>query len=192
MKRNPGQITGLASPFLESMRIDKITRYVKGGDILDFGCGNGKFSELISFDTYSGVDVNSKVIEYAKKRYSGIQNVSFYSITEFESQSKQYDCIILTAVIEHLKEPLNLLKILKNKLRGNGKIIITSPTHLGNGVLRYGAKLGLFSSSAFEEHIHIFSKQDFLTIAQELNLKICTYETFEFGLNQLVVLSNAQ
>jgi 2-polyprenyl-3-methyl-5-hydroxy-6-metoxy-1,4-benzoquinol methylase len=191
MKTNPGQITGLASPFLESVRIKKISKYVEGGDVLDFGCGNGKFSELLPFDTYTGVDLNSSVIDYAKEKYSAVKNAKFYSVAEFESQNKQYDCIILSAVIEHSKEPLTLLKFLKNKLRSNGKIIITSPTHLGNGLLKYGAKIGLFSSSAFEEHIHIFSRQDFITIAQELNLKIFTYEKFEFGLNQLVVFLNA-
>lgn len=60
--KNDGQITGFASPFLESKRMKKITNIVKGGDILDYGCGYGKFCEVISFKTYTGVDSDKSVV----------------------------------------------------------------------------------------------------------------------------------
>jgi SAM-dependent methyltransferase len=188
-KKNYGQITGFASPFLESIRIKKITSVVKGGDILDYGCGYGKFCEVISFKTYTGVDADNSIISDAKERYSDVKNVTFYSIDEFGARLEQYDVIILSAVIEHVKDPLLILKLLKDHLRCQGKIVITTPTHFGNYLLDLGSKVGIFSRQAFEEHNQILSKKNFEEIAKILNFKVSNYSTFEYGLNQMVVLS---
>ena len=188
-KKNCGQITGFASPFLESIRMKKITSIVKGGDILDYGCGNGKFCEVIPFKTYTGVDSDNSVISDAKERYSGLKNVNFYSLDEFGPHLEQYDFIILSAVLEHFRDPMVILKILKDRLRCHGKIIITTPTHFGNCILNFGSKVGIFSRRAFEEHDQILSKKDFDEITKSLDLNVVHYSTFELGLNQLVVLS---
>jgi SAM-dependent methyltransferase len=188
-KKNHGQITGYASPFLESIRIKKITSLVKGGDILDYGCGYGKFCEVIPFKTYTGVDTDNSIISDAKERYSYLKNVTFYSFDEFVPHLEQYDFIILSAVLEHVKDPILLLKILKDRLRCHGKIIITTPTYFGNCILDFGSKTGIFSRQAFEEHNQILSKRNFEEIAKILDFKVSKYSTFECGLNQLVVLS---
>lgn len=188
-KKNYGQITGFASPFLETIRMKKITKMVKGGDILDYGCGYGTFCEVLPFKTYTGVDSDNSVISDAKERYSGLKNVNFYSIDEFGLLLEQYDFIILSAVLEHFKDPMLILKILKDRLRYHGKIIITTPTHFGNCILNFGSKVGIFSRRAFEEHNRILSKKDFDEIAKNLDLDVNKYSTFEWGLNQLVVLS---
>ena len=190
MKKNHGQLTGIVSPLLTSIRMKKIFKIVKGGDILDYGCDYGKLLEKLSFETYTGVDLDPTVIAYAKERNYGLKNVNFYTIEEFESIQVQYDYIILLAVIEHFKDPITILKILKNRLKYQGKIVITTPTHLGNNFLTYGSKVGIVSRSAFEEHNRIFSKNDFIDIAKILELNLIEYSTFECGMNQLVVLSH--
>ena len=191
MKKNHGQISGFASPLLESIRIKKITDNVNGGDILDYGCGCGIFCEKLPFKTYTGVDSDPSVILYAKERYSGVKNITFISTHEFDCTIGRYDHIILSAVVEHFRDPMPVLKRLKERLRGNGSIIITTPTHFGNSMLRVGSKLGIFSRKAFEEHNQILSLEEFDRIAQHLGLKIDKYSLFELGTNQLVVLSIA-
>jgi len=190
VKKNYGQITGFASPFLESKRMKKITSIVKGGDILDYGCGNGKLSEMLQYNSYTGVDLDYAIVCQAKIRYSGLKNVNFYTNEEFNFNLELYDYIILSAVIEHIEDPTKILIILKNRLRNRGKIVITTPTHVGNKLLEYGSKLGIFSSSAFKEHNHIFSRKDFIIFSKKLNLTLDIYETFECGFNQLTVFLN--
>jgi 2-polyprenyl-3-methyl-5-hydroxy-6-metoxy-1,4-benzoquinol methylase len=189
MKKISGQITGLLSPFLATIRMKKIARIVKGGEILDFGCGNGKLSEILTFTTYNGVDINTEVIENAKIKNMGVNNVNFFSINEFDSLQKKYDYIILSAVLEHFQDPISQLGKLIKMLNFQGKLIITTPTRIGNEFLRFGSIFGFFSRSAFEEHNQIFSKNDFVKIAQILDLNIDHYSAFECGLNQLVVFT---
>ena len=184
-----GQITGFVSPFLESYRMNVIKKYVTGGKILDFGCGTGKFVELLSFDQYIGVDINFDNIHAAKAHYSKEKNVVFVSNEEFSQIETKFDCIILSAVIEHFDNPHQNLKDLAVRLNDHGKIIITTPTGLGNKILSLGSKIKVFSKEAFEEHNYIFSKKDFVELSKILNLDLKVYRSFEFGLNQLIVLS---
>jgi 2-polyprenyl-3-methyl-5-hydroxy-6-metoxy-1,4-benzoquinol methylase len=184
-----GQITGLASPFLESRRMNIIKKYVTGGNILDFGCGTGKLAGLLSFDEYMGVDIDLDSINAAKAHYSKKENIVFISIEEYSQIERKFDFIILSAVIEHFDNPHQNLKELSNRLNAQGKMIITTPTGWGNKILSLGSKLKIFSKKGFEEHNYIFSKTDFVELANFLNLNLREYRTFEYGLNQLVILS---
>ncbi|OPX65123.1 MULTISPECIES: flippase-like domain-containing protein [unclassified Methanoregula] len=188
-ERRNGQITGLLSPYLEKRRIFQIRNAITGGRILDYGCGNGKLVSHIPFSRYTGTDKDFSAILNARKIHFS-ENVSFCSLEEFKGNHEQYDIIILSAVIEHFQDPFETLGELVTRLDNPGKIVITTPTPLGNAVLRIGSFIGIFSSSAFKEHNMIFHKQDIFRLAQNLHLSVVGYETFEFGLNQLAVLSN--
>jgi 2-polyprenyl-3-methyl-5-hydroxy-6-metoxy-1,4-benzoquinol methylase len=184
-----GQITGLASPFLESFRMNAIREHVAGGKILDFGCGTGKFSGILHYDQYVGVDIDPDCITMARSDHATKRNVIFISNNEFSHIDTRFDYIILSAVIEHFEDPKENMIQLSEKLDRKGKIIITTPTRLGNKILSFGSKFRIFSREGFEEHKYIFTKDDFLSLAIFLNLDLSVYRTFEFGLNQLVILS---
>jgi len=189
MKETHGQLTGIASPLLTDIRMKKVARIVRGGDVLDYGCDWGRLREMLQYRTYTGVDLDPEVIAYAKEQNSGLKNVFFYTVEEFESHRMQFDYILLLAVIEHFDNPEEILSELKKRLKFKGKIIITTPTHFGNTLLTIGSKVGIVSRMAFEEHNRIFSREDFTLLARKLGLNIIVYSRFEFGLNQLVVLS---
>ena len=54
---------------------------------------------------------------------------------------------------------------------------------------RTGARLGLFSKVAADDHIVIYNKKRFQILASDFGLSIERYERFQFGCNQLVILS---
>lgn len=183
-----GQITGLASPLLKYWRIKIIKKYLTGGKILDYGCDNGRLADLVNFNDYIGVDINSDTIDEARIHYQMINNVSFFTIDEFlKINKKKFNFIILSAVIEHLDNPFVIISYLKGNLEENGRIIITTPSHIGNYLLSIGSKVKVFSSDAFQEHKHILSRNDFERIALENNFILEVYQTFEFGMNQLAI-----
>ncbi len=188
-QRKTGQMTGLLSPYLERFRVTVISNIIKGNSVLDYGCGRGSLASSLIFTKYTGTDLDPSVVCEARREYSSVKNVSFCTTDEFEKIQESYDTIVLSAVIEHFPDPVQTLENLVPLLENQGKIIITTPTPLGNTLLKFGSMLGIFSRSAFEEHNRIFTKKDFLELAEKLNLRLTGYDTFEFGLNQVVILS---
>ena len=189
-ERSRGQITGVLSPLLEKWRMNRIKKYLAGYKILDFGCGYGKMASVLIEEEYTGIDRDKEIIEFAKVNNAERRNAKFYSLDEFENKNYTFDTVVLSAVIEHLDYPVQTLMELKKHLNDGGRVIITTPSQKANEILTIGSKFKLFSKEALEEHKDLLSKSDFLGISKEIGLKLEHYETFEFGLNQLVVYKN--
>lgn len=97
--------------------------YIRNKRWLDFGCGLGGMLDEIGSEAAfaSGLEPNEirqKII--IQKGYH-----VFGDINEIEDQS--LDVITLFHVLEHLLEPVKILKLLKQKLKKDGFIIIEVP-----------------------------------------------------------------
>ncbi|MBO9151726.1 SAM-dependent methyltransferase [Chitinophaga sp. GCM10012297] len=105
-------------------------------DILDFGCGMGGLTLWLAANTganVDGVDLDPNHIGIAKElqRRHNVSNVDF-SVRNIIAQpvDKQYDYIILSDVIEHLKPewiPGILDTLIHRNLKNNGVIFISYP-----------------------------------------------------------------
>ena len=174
---------GILSPFLAKKRMSKVLPFLNGS-VLDYGCGVGNLAEVVDKD-YVGFDIDNASLTIARKRYP---NKKF--ISELHSEQK-YDTIIMLAVIEHLDNPLDELKILiKNHTNRDFRIVITTPNKYFDKIHHFGARLKLFSSHASDEHNIMFAKNDLFQLAKDLELKILHYEKFLFFANQILVIKN--
>ena len=162
----------------------------EGKKILELGCGSAPLIKTLRKNqTYTGIDLNKKLIRTLKKKYP---KHKFYAYNLEKDQVKlkeKYDCILLIAFIEHMKNPDNLLKQVRKKLQNNGKIVLTTPTKIGDFLHTLGAYAGLTSMSAVQDHEKIYNKKDFIELCKRNKLKLIHYKRFEFGLNQIIVLS---
>lgn len=101
--------------------------------VLDIGCSNG-FKTKMLFDKYEniikidGIDVDEKAIDEAKKDFLNNTKYRFElkSIDDLELNDK-YDIINLSYVLQHLENPKEVLKKLRNMLTDRGVIIIKVP-----------------------------------------------------------------
>jgi len=102
--------------------LNKFDKYISLDDIiLDFGCGGGYLLNNIKCKKKYGIEINPHAMKQAKK--FGI-NV-FNDIDQIDDES--IDIIISNSALEHVPQPLDIIKLLKNKLKKNGKIIFTVP-----------------------------------------------------------------
>ena len=104
-----------------------IERYHKPGDMLDFGSGNGILAKVGQDRGWvvEGYDVDCE----STQRISKQMNVPIYC-GEFISEpwkKEKYDLITMHQVIEHLKDPIELLNKLTGKLKDDGVIFIAAP-----------------------------------------------------------------
>ncbi len=98
--------------------------------ILDYGCNTGYFLNLIKnryptkrFELY-GADINKYAIKYARKRYSGFR---FFNTKGDFLYKHKFDVIILSHVLEHIKDRENFIRKLKKLMKKNGLLIIAIP-----------------------------------------------------------------
>ncbi|MFH1827802.1 MAG: class I SAM-dependent methyltransferase [Nanoarchaeota archaeon] len=180
-------MTGVLSPLLQIWRFKKVFPWIKKS-VLEIGCSNG---ELLNFlpksIKYTGIDTNEDFVKKAKELHPE-QNFLCFTINEKkEIPVEKFHSIVLLALIEHLEDPLIVLIKLKKHLYPNGKIIITTPSPTSHYILTIGAKLGLFSKEALEEHHNYYTKRDLFNLFNTANFKILHYKQFQFGLNQVII-----
>ncbi len=103
----------------------------KGGKVLDVGCGVGLMLDSLAKNIPSlaseGVEFSSfaasKAIEKGHKIYVG-------DITEIEElQPETFDAIIILYVLEHVPDPIAVLKKCHTLLKKNGKIFVAVPNY---------------------------------------------------------------
>ncbi len=106
---------------------------LKPKNVADVGCGDGKIlcelSKILKKSVLDGYDLSNKAILFAKAFSNEIKNLNFYC-EDFKESKIQYDVIICMEVLEHIpdKEIMSFVKILSNKLKNNGKLIISVPS----------------------------------------------------------------
>lgn len=102
--------------------IHKFLKYINpGDDVLEFGCGTGYYLERLNVEKKIGIEVNPVAIEHARGLGLDIRT----SLDEVEDNS--IDVIYSHHVLEHVPNPLETLKTLKQKLKNNGKMIFVMP-----------------------------------------------------------------
>src|SRR5438034_3506572 len=98
---------------------------------LDVGCWNGNLGKALTEQKkciVDGVDSQPDMLQLAKKNgYRRTFLVNFNNDTYDVKRLEKYDVIVCADVLEHLLDPVAVLKELKKHLRKNGRIIISLP-----------------------------------------------------------------
>ena len=179
-------MTAILSSFLQQQRLKAALPHING-TVLDLGCGFGEITELVPESNYVGVDGHPKIVEWLKVNHPGYEFHHYDLDHDQLSLPKQFDTIIMLAVIEHLKYPDNILSQIPNLLNDSGIFIMTTPTPIGNTLHQIGASVGLFSKLAAEDHEIIFTRQIMEPYLSRNGLLIKNYRQFLLGSNQIFI-----
>jgi len=101
---------------------------------LEVGAGHGLFlseaKKVFNPDTeYDVVDISPTSIEIAKK-FTGEEGINFILSDIFKYEpNRLYDFITIGEVLEHLEDPLALLKKLRDMLSDDGVLFLTVPAN---------------------------------------------------------------
>lgn len=104
--------------------------------VLDIGCGNGSQLGIpLATDLrlkITGIDPDEASIEHARRLSGSRANLTFMSTAVDElSTDERFDVIILSEVLEHLRDPLTMLQAARRLLSPQGVMIITVPNGYG-------------------------------------------------------------
>ena len=162
---------------LSKKRVDIVNKFAKKGKALDIGCAYGPFLYAMK-DQYScyGIDISEDAVEYVKKEL-GIKAIAGdFSLPDFtfdfsgEKDSLKFDIITMWYVIEHFKNPKEVIEKVKKLINKSGIFAFSTPNLSGiSGI--YNKNKFLESSPSDHYTIwnissakHILSKFDFKVV----------------------------
>ena len=132
----------------------------KCGNVLELGASRGHFSKRLVelFDDITCVEASSEAIEEAKQKVPS--NVKFINaLFEDVKLDKKYDNIVLTHVLEHLDDPVKVLKRINDEwLSEDGRFFLVTPNAMAPS-RQIAVKMGLITHNsavtpAEKEHGH--------------------------------------
>jgi len=146
--------------------------------VLDIGCGNGALSYDLSKKAKEvvGIDINRQDIETAKKKYSAL-NIKYIvgDATEYNFNGK-FDVIVLSSVLEHLKNRTEFLNKIKNLAP---KILIRVPMINRDWITLYKKELGV-EYRLDKTHYIEYTLESLREELEKASLKIQSY-SIQFG-----------
>lgn len=172
---------GLLSPFLRDRRLQAARPHLRGR-ILDLGCGGGLLARWAEPQTYLGFDVDPDSLAAARRAFPRHRFVGDLPA------GQGFDTLVALAVIEHLPQPERHLAQWRQLLAPGGTMVLTTPHPRVDLVHRLGARLGIFSRHASEEHQDLLDRAGLERAAGAAGLTVALYRRFLLGANQLVLL----
>lgn len=129
--REAGQSYGVldSHAFSQVKWLEEKGLLIKNSSILDVGCFEGSFlSKLPSHIKKYGVDIDKKAIETARKKYAHSGSEFYHGAFEsFDYKGGALDTIVMFHVLEHLADPISVLKKLKTISKNSTNLIIEVP-----------------------------------------------------------------
>src|SRR5581483_8209200 len=140
------------------LRLERLTRPIRDDTtplkLLDFGCGNGEFLECcrgFGFDV-TGVDRSS-----SRRKNNKVPILS--DVSQIEGQ---FHAITLFEVLEHLDDPLSILKFLRAHATPGSILVLETPDCSGVKTIKTKADYDLIHPL---DHINAFTPKTMETIA---------------------------
>ncbi len=115
--------------------IETLPQYSQGvSSYLEIGAGHGlylsKALEIFDKETnFTVVDISQTSIDLAKK-FNNNERISFFLKDVFDyEEGQKFDFICMGEVLEHVEDPLKLLKVLNKLVKSDGTVFVTTPTN---------------------------------------------------------------
>jgi 2-polyprenyl-3-methyl-5-hydroxy-6-metoxy-1,4-benzoquinol methylase len=139
------------------------------GKLLEVGSGSGRFLDRMRRAGWQvqGTDFDPAVAARVKEKY-GLR-VDVGNLAALHYPADGYDVVAMSQVIEHVHDPLALLRECRRVLRPGGRMVLSTPNAAGLAHRRYGR---CWRGLEPPRHLHIFTPGALAECAQACGLKV--------------------
>ncbi|MDO8633696.1 MAG: class I SAM-dependent methyltransferase [archaeon] len=168
---------GALSVFLQNVRAKKFEK-INPGRILDVGCGSGFFLEKMLEKGWncSGQEVSRYSLPYLEKVRKKGAEVFYGDIKNFKSAQK-FDLITLYHVIEHVNDPVLVLKKIRKLLKAGGTLFIATPNAGSFSFNVFGCKWFHLDPP---RHLIVYSPASLILLLEKSGFKVKKFSRFSF------------
>lgn len=146
---------------LEALKVKAFGSYLEPGPrrILDVGCGDGRFLSVMrefgsSEWSLQGIDIDEGAVERARAKGLDARTTR---LEDFDPGAERFDMIVLFQVIEHVSEPAEMCRKIRELLKPGGAFVIETPDVAG-----WDEKLfrdGLWGGYHIPRHWNLFTPE---------------------------------
>ena len=162
-------------------------------DILDLGCGY-KATLLTTLQPHikKGFGIDFSIDPHLKKHSALVFFESSIESAISQLSSQTMDAILFISALEHIINPLPILKECYRLLKQDGVLLINVPTWRGKLFLEFSAfKLGTSPKAEMDDHKMYYDKRDLWPLLIQAGFKPSQIKLryHKFGLNLFAVIS---
>jgi 2-polyprenyl-3-methyl-5-hydroxy-6-metoxy-1,4-benzoquinol methylase len=162
------RVAGWIPPLRQSVQREVMfVPYRPGGRLLEIGCGNGRQLERLAQAGWQvqGVDFDPRAVQTA--RSLGLP-VALGDLAAQGFAAESFDAIVSSHVIEHVPDPVALLRECRRLLKPDGILVVMTPNAEAFGHRLYSAAwVGLDPP----RHLYVFSAWALVRMARQASLE---------------------
>ena len=113
---------------MRELAVRTFSPYLKGGTCLELGCSDGFMTQMLAqrVENLVVVDGSKEFLLQASER--GLSNVTFeFGLFENYQSDTKFDYIVASYILEHVNDPVRILKNARSLLNRDGKLFIVVP-----------------------------------------------------------------
>jgi SAM-dependent methyltransferase len=161
--------------------LEKAKGYVRGGPLLDYGCGSGTFlaaARMAGFGPNAGADISGAALELARKKLEGDEILLDLQSSQVP-RGRKFNVISLFDSVGHIpKAKAVLTDLVRNHLNGEGVLLIRTPRFTKQARIYARTLAGImpnkYKSAAFfiPTRYFLFSEQAMRELVRSVGLQV--------------------
>ena len=175
------------------MRVNKVLPTIRQQPncvLLDVGCGRD-YLLLKTAEPFigRGIGIDFKVRAWENTKIKTLRMTMTDSLP-FAAES--FDVVTMLAVLEHLSDPLAMMKETERILRAGGRLVLTVPSKIARPVLHFFCyTLKIVSEPEMRDHKRYYDHGELIKLFAQTGMVIERHQYFELGMNNFCVVRKA-
>ncbi len=177
-------------PILRQLRIRRVLPTIRRYPdccLLDIGCGwDYRLLTILEPFIKSGIGIDCKVEELENGKIKTIKMI-IADVLPFASGS--FDVITMLAVLEHLSDPMNMVKEIERVLKNDGRLVITVPSKSAQPVLEFlSYRLKIVNTDEIRDHKKYYNRDELKKLFSQTGMIMERHEYFQLGMDNFCII----